>query len=105
MSDSKYPGKNSRDIAAHQDQNLREAQRLLLQALKRSKSGDKETAEQLTVLAMELIADTGEIERLLKEATRENGNIQKVLELIDRKQFKALNSYTNGNGHNGNHHS
>jgi len=87
---SKFPGDNSRAIAKHQSDNRREIQRLLLQALKSSVRGDSDNAEKLILEAMENNEVGAEIDRLQKEASLDNGNIQTALGLINRKVLELL---------------
>jgi hypothetical protein len=87
---SKFPGDNSRAIATHQVDNRREIQRLLLQALKSNTRGDDEAANQLILEAMESNEIGAEIDRLQKEASLDNGNIQVALGLISQKILKLL---------------
>ena len=88
MSKSNFPGENSRAIATHQDQNRRDVQRLLLQALKHSSRGDHDAADRFVLLAMEANETGAEIDMLLKTATSRNDNIQRAIGLINAQQVK-----------------
>lgn len=88
MSRSNFPGENSRAIAEHQDNNRRELQRLLLQALKHSSRGDHQAADRFTLLAMEVNETGAEIDMLLKTANSRNDNIQRALGLINQQQLR-----------------
>lgn len=88
MSKSTFPGENSRAIADHQDQNRRDVQRLLLQALKHSSRDDHATADRFILLAMEANELGAEIDMLLKTASTRNDNIQKALGIINQQAIK-----------------
>lgn len=88
LSRSNFPGENSRAIAEHQDNNRREMQRLLLQALKFSTRGDHDAAERFVLLAMELNETGAEIDMLLKTANSRNDHIQRALGLINQQAIK-----------------
>lgn len=88
MSKSTFPGENSRVIADHQDQNRRDVQRLLLQALKHSSRDDHQAADRFILLAMEANELGAEIDMLLKTATTRNDNIQRALGLINQQAIK-----------------
>ena len=88
MSRSHFPGENSRAIAEHQDNNRRELQRLLLQALKHSSRNDHQAADRYVLLAMELNETGAEIDMLLKTANSRNDNVQRALEMIDKQAIK-----------------
>lgn len=87
---SKYPGDNSRAIATHQYDNRLEMQRLLLQALKKSVNGDTQITQQMILEVMETNEVGMEIDRLQKEASLENGNIQKAIGIVSQKILKLL---------------
>lgn len=88
MSKSTFPGENSRAIAAHQDENRREVQRLLLQALKHSSRGDHAAADRFVLLAMEANESGAELDNLLKTASHRNDNVQRALGLVNRQAIK-----------------
>lgn len=88
MSKSTFPGENSRSIADHQDQNRRDVQRLLLQALKHSSRDDHQTADRFILLAMETNELGAEIDMLLKTASTRNDNIQRALGIINKQAIK-----------------
>lgn len=87
---SKFPGDNSRAIATHQYNNRLEMQRLLLQALKKSVNGDTQITQQMILEVMETNEVGMEIDRLQKEASLENGNIQKAIGIVSQKILKLL---------------